>query len=220
MLYRGAPPDDWLTCSASQAFVHLRRSTGSAGIPRHGLFVSCAEGKNCVWRLRSGVQNLLRPQGTETPRPGLWGYPHLSGGRTAAGMVPQLRGGETGEAALGGRSAVLPHTVRLVRGAAVSHGDDAGCRSGTALGLEDRQGVGPTGQAGTIASGGGGQTPRAGGGGKWGRQKQPLTAAGGGGGGPGGALGWGQGTRGREAGIGPRVGGGQGKPAGSGGGDG
>src|SRR3989442_9499617 len=130
MLYRCAHSDDWLTCTTSQAFVHIRLSTVSLGIPRHGVFVSCAEGKNCVWCLRVCVQNLLRPQGAETPRFVLWGYPELSGDRTAAGVVPQLWSGEKGEAALGGRPPVLHQTGRLVRGAGGLHGDDPGCPSG------------------------------------------------------------------------------------------
>src|SRR5262249_42011470 len=183
-------------------------------------FVSCAEGKNCVWRLRSGVQNLLRPQGTETPRPVLWGYPHLSGGRTAAGSVPQPGGGEKGEGGLGGRSAGLSPPGCLVRGAAVSHGDDAGCRSGTALGLEDRQGVGPTGQAGTIASGGDASTPGAGGRRNCDPQRTHLACRGERLGAPAGALVRRQGSRGREPGLVLCVAGGQEKPAASAGGDG
>src|SRR2546425_6225486 len=134
MIYRCAHPDDWLTCTASQAFVHLRLSTVSLGLPRHGLFVSCAEGKTCGWCLRVCVQNLLRPQGAETPRPVLWGCPDLSGDRTAAGVGPHLWGGETGGARLGGRPPVLHQTLRPVCVAAVWRAARSRCRPRAAPG--------------------------------------------------------------------------------------
>src|SRR3989442_5892071 len=140
MIYRCAHPDDWLTCTASQAFVHLRLSTVSLGLPRHGLFVSCAEGKTCGWCLRVCVQNLLRPQGAETPRPVLWGCPDLSGDRTAAGVGAPLWDGGTGEAALGGRPSGFHPTGRPFSWAAASACPGCASRPGSAPWFADSPG--------------------------------------------------------------------------------
>ena len=77
----------------------------------------------------------------------------LPGGRGPAGLLPELRDGEAGEAGLAGRQPVLHQAVRLLRRPALSGDDHPGRGPGTAPRLEDGQGAGQAVHARATAPG-------------------------------------------------------------------
>src|SRR6266581_5275215 len=101
MICQCALRDGWKTHTGSPAFARALRFGESSGILRLALFDSSGREKNALRNLRYDCAGLLRPQGTPGARPLLWRHAGLPGGRGPARVVPKLRCGETGEAALG-----------------------------------------------------------------------------------------------------------------------
>src|SRR5262249_19001369 len=144
--------DGWLTHTAFPAFAPGASSTASSATPRPASFAFCGGGKNKLWGLWARAEGLLRPQGPQAPRPVVWRYPGVPGGRGAARAVPQLRSGEAGEAVLGGRQSVLHQALCLLCRTPVPHGHYPRRRPGVASGLADGQGIGQAVHAGAAAT--------------------------------------------------------------------
>src|SRR5262245_6662628 len=154
MIRRCALLDSLLTRTAFQAFAPGPQCTASSVIPRPESFAFCAGGKHSLWGLWSKGQELLRSQSAPHSGSLLWRYSDLSGDRTPAGVLPELRPREAREAALGGRQSVLHQALCLVRWATVPGGNPPSCRSRIALGLANGQGVGQAVHAGAVAASG------------------------------------------------------------------
>src|SRR2546422_6154077 len=141
----------WLTHTAFLASAHGVPSTASSVTLRPASFASCGGGKNTLWGLWARAEGLLRPQGAQAPRPVVWRYPGLPGGRGTTRAVSQLRSGEAGEAVLGGRQSLVHQTLCLLRRTPVSHGDYPRRGAGGASGLAGGQGIGQAVHAGATA---------------------------------------------------------------------
>lgn len=127
MIWGCEKSDVWWTNIGSLDFVRFPRSrecleTGGYGLYRYGGIK-----KNGVWNLRDSESEFLRSQATtgtgfvEWPEPGLFGV------GSAAGFMPWVREGETGEVGMAGRFSLLHETVCVFCGAEVPDDDDSGC---------------------------------------------------------------------------------------------
>src|SRR5262245_35144533 len=139
---------------ASRAFVRVPPSEESLVTPRCESCGSSAGGKNHLWHLWALPAGVLRSQGALDTGPALWRHAGLPGGGDPAGVLPELRQGETRETGVAGRQPPVHPTLCLVRGPAVPGGPDSSGGPGIVAGLAHGQGAGEAVHAGTVAASG------------------------------------------------------------------
>lgn len=151
MIWECEKSDVWWTNTGSLDFVRHPRSRECLETGGYGLYRFGGIKKNGVRDLRNGVSGFLRSKASKSTGFVVWPEPGLFGVGSAAGFMPRVREGETGEVGMAGRFSLLYETVCLFCGAEVPVDDDSGCRRRTAIGLEERQRIGQAVHAGAVA---------------------------------------------------------------------
>src|SRR5947209_5946110 len=131
MLCRWPTSSNSATSTDSQASFPWLGFGVSLVIPGRWSSPSSGAEKNALWRLRSGVLDVLRPAAATSPGSLLRRQAGLPRLLSAPGLLWAVRRREERTAGLAGRQPAVHQAIRLLRGPALSRNGHQGSRPGT-----------------------------------------------------------------------------------------